>query len=79
MDQAFEYVIENNGLNTEDEYPYVAQDQDCNTDLPQPSVTISKYTDVAANSDADLEKAVALGPVSVAIEADQSDFQSHHL
>jgi len=74
MDQAFEYV-QANGLVLEKEYPYVAEDQDCRTDLPTPSVHINGYVDVTANSDAELEKAVALAPVSVAIEADQSDFQ----
>ena len=36
---------------------------------------ISSYSDVKADTVADLEAAVAEGPVSIAIEADQSTFQ----
>jgi hypothetical protein len=38
---------------------------------------MDNYTNVPVNSEAQLEKAVALGPVAVAIEADQSGFQSY--
>jgi C1A family cysteine protease len=75
MDYAFEYVIANKGLTTEKLYPYKAVDQRCKNPLPKSAVTISSYKDVTVNSDADLETAVAKGPVSVAIEADQSVFQ----
>jgi len=75
MDQAFEYVIANGGLASEDSYPYTAMDGDCMNPLPASVSTISSYTDVPANNDAALQAAVALGPVSVAIEADQESFQ----
>jgi len=71
MDQAFEYVIANNGITSEKAYPYVAMDQNCMDPLPDPVVTISSYTDVAVDNDAALGQAVADRPVSVAIEADQ--------
>jgi len=74
MDYAFEYVIAN-GLTTETLYPYKAADQKCKNPLPKKAVTISSYTDVKANDDNAMETAVAKGPVSVAIEADQSAFQ----
>jgi C1A family cysteine protease len=74
MDYAFEYVIANKGLTTEKLYPYKAVDQKCKTVTSQP-VTISSYSDVAHNSDQAMENAVAKGPVSVAIEADQPAFQ----
>jgi len=75
MDQAFEYVISNNGITTEDKYPYVATDQNCMDPLPAAAITISSYSDVPANDDTSLGNAVAIGPVSVAIEADQEPFQ----
>jgi len=74
MDQAFEYVIEN-GITSEDAYPYVAEDQDCMNPLPDAVASVSKYIDVAQNKDAALQTAVAKGPVAVAIEADQESFQ----
>jgi len=72
MDYAFEYVIKNKGLDTEAAYPYVTRDQSCKAN--KKVVTISSYTDVG-QADADLEKAVTLTPVAVAIEADQTAFQ----
>jgi len=75
MDQAFEYVKQNGGLTSEDQYPYMAVDQDCMSPLPHSIASLSGYTDVHANDDAALQKAVVIGPVSVAIEADQESFQ----
>jgi len=75
MDQAFQYVIDNGGITSEQAYPYVASDENCMDPLPKSVVTISDFKDVATNSDSALGTAVALGPVSVAIEADQEPFQ----
>eukprot|EP00298_Acanthocystis_sp_HF-20_P014539 c20811_g1_i1.p1 GENE.c20811_g1_i1~~c20811_g1_i1.p1 ORF type:complete len:336 (+),score=107.07 c20811_g1_i1:50-1057(+) len=73
MDYAFEYVIKNKGLCTEASYPYKAVDEKtCKSCTPV--ATISSYKDVA-QSEAALEAAVNVGPVSVAIEADQEAFQ----
>jgi len=74
MDQAFEYVISNNGITTEAAYPYKARDGTCNKKVKS-AVTISKYADVKANDDSSMQAAVTMGPVSVAIEADQEAFQ----
>jgi len=75
MDYAFEYVIANGGITSEAKYPYTAMDGTCKSPLPASVTTISSYTDVAGNNDAALQAAVAIGPVSVAIEADQESFQ----
>jgi len=78
MDQAFEYVISNGGITTEAQYPYTAQDGTCMQPLPPSAVTISSYVDVNPLDDGALETAVNIGPVSVAIEADQSSFQFYN-
>jgi cathepsin L len=76
MDQVFEYIISNNGITTENNYPYTAMDGTCNaTAAAQAAVTITGYTDVTSGDQNALLKAVSLGPVSVAIEADQACFQ----
>jgi cathepsin L len=75
MDQAFQYVIANGGISGETDYPYVAETNECQDPLPASIATISDFKDVKNNSDSDLENAVAIGPVSVAIEADQESFQ----
>jgi len=74
MDQAFEYIIANGGLTTEAGYPYTAQDGTCNVATPL-AATIGSYVDVASGSESALVAAVNVGPVSVAIEADQACFQ----
>jgi len=75
MDSAFEYIIHNGGLTKEANYKYTAKDGKCDKAKEKAvAATISGYTDVS-DSDTALMTAVALGPVSVAIEADQACFQ----
>jgi hypothetical protein len=74
MDNAFQYIISNNGIGTEADYPYVATDgHPCKASTSV--ATISKFTDVIPNNETDLLRAANIGPVSVAIEADQAVFQ----
>ncbi|PSC72829.1 cysteine ase RD21a-like [Micractinium conductrix] len=76
MDYAFEFIISNGGIDTEDDYPYTAQEGTCQDNkLGRHVVTIDDYADVPPNEEHALEKAVANQPVSVAIEADQRAFQ----
>jgi len=76
MDQAFEYIIANGGITSETNYKYTARDGQCNTTKAKAVVAkISGYTDVKTMSDTALIAAVNVGPVSVAIEADQACFQ----
>jgi len=75
MDQAFEYVIHNKGISSAALYPYTAKNGKCKSPLPKSLVTISSYTDVTPNSDSAMQSSISLGPVSVAIEADQEVFQ----
>jgi cathepsin L len=74
MDQGFQYIITNNGITTEDAYPYTAADGTCNTNVTS-AATLSSFVDVTAGSEAALMAAVNIGPVSIAIEADQQCFQ----
>ncbi|CAL4992845.1 unnamed protein product [Urochloa decumbens] len=74
MDNAFQYVISNGGLATEDAYPYYAAQGTC---LPiQPAVTISGYQDVPRDDEAALAAAVARQPVSLAVGV-SANFQSY--
>jgi len=74
MDQGFQYIITNNGITTEAAYPYTAADGTCNTNV-QPAATLSSFVDVTSGSETALLAAVNIGPVSIAIEADQQCFQ----
>ena len=76
MDFAFEFVYENGGIDTEESYPYLERDGQCDLNrLRRHVVTIDGFEDVPADDETALKKAVAHQPVSVAIEADQLAFQ----
>ncbi|KAK7263740.1 hypothetical protein RJT34_31336 [Clitoria ternatea] len=76
MDDAFKFIIQNHGLNTEANYPYKGVDGKCNANEEgNHAATITGYEDVPTNNEKALQKAVANQPVSVAIDASGSDFQ----
>jgi C1A family cysteine protease len=67
---------ESQSIATEDSYPYKGVDGTCKTSYTTaiPSGGVTGYKNVA-QSTAALKSAIATGPVSVAIEADQMSFQ----
>jgi len=73
IDNAFQYIISNGGLATEDAYPYTAAQGRCPSSV-QAAVTISSYQDVPSGDEAALAAAVANQPVAVAIDA-HNNFQ----
>ena len=83
MDNAFAWIKKNGGLCTENEYPYVSGttttsgtcDKSC-TNVK--GSDIISYTDVSPNSDESMMAALTKQPVSVAIQADQKDFQLYN-
>jgi cathepsin L len=76
MDQAFDYIKVNNGIDTEDSYPYEAIDNNCRFKAANVGATDTGYTDVTSKDENALQQAVAnIGPISVAIDASHSSFQ----
>lgn len=76
MDYAFEFIINNGGIDSEEDYPYKGTDGRCDQNRKNAKVvTIDSYEDVPANDEQALKKAVAGQPVSVAIEAGGRAFQ----
>jgi len=80
MDSAFSWAKKNGGLCTEAAYPYTSgttkKSGTCNqTSCKKAEYAPIGYTDVAKKIDSAMMSALALGPVSIAIEADQSAFQ----
>jgi len=76
MDYAFQYA-ESNKMEEESAYPYTAMDGSCAFDVNKGEVLVAGFEDVASQDESQLLAAVNLGPVSVAIEADTSVFQSY--
>jgi len=80
MDNAFNWIDKNNGLCTESDYPYVSGATmtagTCKTGCKNVAGSdVVKFVDVESASDLAFSTALSQQPVSVAIEADQREFQ----
>jgi len=76
MDQAFDYIKANKGVDTEASYPYTAQDGTCKFDAKNVGATLTGYTDIPSGDESSLTDAIASqGPISVAIDASNDSFQ----
>ena len=76
MDYAFEFIINNGGIDSEDDYPYKGYDSTCDTYRKNARVvSIDSYEDVPTYDEKALKKAVANQPIAVAIEGGGREFQ----
>ncbi|XP_059224580.1 cathepsin L [Stomoxys calcitrans] len=76
MDNAFRYIKDNGGIDTEKSYPYEGIDDSCHFDKASIGATDTGFVDIPQGNEEMLMKAVAtMGPVSVAIDASQESFQ----
>jgi len=70
MDQAFQYIKDNKGVDTEKAYPYEAEDDTCRFSNNSIGATDTGFMDIPSGDEAKLQAAVAtVGPISVAIDA----------
>jgi len=76
MDQAFTYIQSNNGVDTEQSYPYQAKNGKCRFNATNIGATDVGFTDIKTGDESDLTNAIAnVGPISVAIDASHPSFQ----
>ncbi|KAF1539000.1 Cathepsin S, partial [Eudyptes schlegeli] len=73
--KAFQYIIDNRGIDSDDSYPYTAQDGACHYNPTARAATCSRYVELPHGDEAALKDAVAnVGPISVSIDASQPTF-----
>ncbi len=76
MDFAFQYIKENQGIDTEDSYPYEAAEHQCRYNKRDSGASDVGFVDIPVGDEEVLKQAVAtMGPVSIAIDASQESFQ----
>ncbi|KAG7224137.1 hypothetical protein INR49_019872 [Caranx melampygus] len=76
MDNAFKYIQANGGIDTEESYPYEAEDGECRFKPENIGAKCTGFVDVKQGDEGALKEAVAtIGPVSVGIDAGHSSFQ----
>ena len=68
--EAFEWIIENGGINTDKDYPYKARQSSCSFNKTKSTYRIKTYYAVNRQDEDDLtEKIATEGPISVVIDA----------
>eukprot|EP00040_Diaphanoeca_grandis_P013980 m.70690 g.70690 ORF g.70690 m.70690 type:complete len:438 (-) comp24260_c0_seq4:207-1520(-) len=79
MVEAYTYIKNNKGIDSESDYKYTGDAAEpCSATKQKRAVAqISGFANVVADNEQQLAAAVALQPVSVAIEADQATFQHY--
>jgi len=76
MDQAFSYIKDNKGIDTEESYPYKAKDGKCEFKAENVGATDNGFVDITSGNEEELTNAIAtVGPISVAIDASHIGFQ----
>lgn len=77
MDNAFEYIKHQDGIDSEESYPYeMRDDKPCRYHLEDRAGDDVGYSDIPSGSERHLKSAVAnVGPVAVAIDAAHRSFQ----
>ncbi|NP_001080822.1 cathepsin S precursor [Xenopus laevis] len=75
MTSAFQYVIDNNGIDSDSYYPYHAMDEKCHYELAGKASSCVKYTEIVPGTEDNLKQALGtIGPISVAIDGTRPTF-----
>ncbi|XP_065156463.1 cathepsin L-like [Atheta coriaria] len=78
MDNAFRYIKDNKGIDTEEAYPYEAKDQKCAYNAKKSGAITNGFVDLPKGNEEALMQAVAtIGPIAIAIDASQETFQHY--
>nr|XP_033497524.1 cathepsin K [Epinephelus lanceolatus] len=76
MTNAFKYVVDNGGIDSEEAYPYIGEDQPCRYNSTGMAAQCKGYKEIPEGNEHALAMALFKhGPVSVGIDATLSSFQ----
>lgn len=79
MANAFQYIRDNHGVDTENSYPYEAHDDKCRFKNKTVGADDKGYVEIPSGNEKKLMQAIATkGPVSVAIDASQESFRLYN-
>ncbi|KAL1219245.1 Senescence-specific cysteine protease SAG39 [Cardamine amara subsp. amara] len=76
MSDAFNYIIQNQGIASENDYAYQGSDGSCRSDA-RPAARISGFQSVPSNNEQALLEAVLRQPVSVSMDANGDGFMHY--
>lgn len=78
----WDFSKDNNGICSEADYPYTSGNGNTGSCIkgctPVSGTKVQSYVDVTPNSDTAMMTGLTVGPLSIAIEADQKSFQMFH-
>lgn len=75
MNQAFQYIKDNDGIDTEKSYPYHARVDNCKYNAQNSGATVVGFSNIARGNEVALQQAISnIGPISVAIDASNPSF-----
>ncbi|XP_073342203.1 cathepsin S-like [Pagrus major] len=75
MAYAFQYVIDNQGIDSDTSYPYTGQESQCRYNPSYRAANCSQYSSLPEGDEGALKQAVAtIGPISVGIDATRPRF-----
>jgi len=76
FDPSYQYIMSNNGIDSEACYPYTAQDNPtCMYNKSCCVSTVSGFVDVPSGDENALQQAVYINPAAIALDASQTSFQ----
>ncbi|XP_048880513.1 cathepsin S-like [Brienomyrus brachyistius] len=75
MNEAFQYVIDNQGIDSDASYPYTGHDDQCKYSPADRAANCTRYSFLPQGNEDALKEAVAtIGPIAVAIDATRPSF-----